>query len=692
MPQFGTPNASVSFPGWVLPSHLTNIAWHPHPATVRATGRTVTKADDKLRPWASRHYGRLSWGPDQPIGPGYELPNWEWFWFDMVPVEPHFSKGSTGTSATSNRVDIEQRYIEAMPLTGQPGVQILHTFFSRGEIIGSRFTEFPDNASPFQYDTGTAVPPSAGALRVPADDVKPGIVDFRHFESWPVPECWRWWNTHQLTPCQLEIDPAGIGSKLVKLSGFNWVNGLGTGGKITSAQRRFADLINRSHVVEPVWYGGGLGWYPCYLVKIGGPVFDREATWTFPPDDSGRYDFAVTLEPRIDPLLQFIQFDVRLHVKMSPGKSALIWPTIPFGSDTKFWDQFGGWSGQLFRAFHAGMSTGLPWDPPQDLSNLDAFEIADEIMPKDSTPSWGDLMTDGFVTLGEPPDQETVGLPQQGVLEVSILAREFALSRSDGSTPSTTSGVAIPLDTPLFDVGGWWQPATTTNGFIVPAGVTHIKAAAGCYAGNSANSQSIEIRNQTTPWDVHPYQRTKPDFSTEGLISLQSPILPVTPGDEIAAIVTKASSSLKADQRFNWLYVESVQAESLDLTDTLVDAGVAIPSVGTQWMLAVVSSIQNGWSLSEAQATYIDQVSSTPPLILDIRAIRKSTRALESLCDTSVQIDAGDWSSIDSSTPFVPSPSTSQVFTGDILVAEVVQSPNLGQGLVLTLSLKAPFV
>lgn len=142
--------------------------------------------------------------------------------------------------------------------------------------------------------------------------------------------------------------------------------------------------------------------------------------------------------------------------------------------------------------------------------------------------------------------------------EEDEMPRNHVLLKTNGSTPSVSTGANVTFQAPVYDTGGWFNIAAPQN-IVVPAGVTLIEGWGQARAGASANSMQVYFqKNGVNPAPIG-LTNEKPDFS--GAVNTQQCYLPptvVAPGDIITLRVQKGSASLDALVDWTWAYVRSV--------------------------------------------------------------------------------------------------------------------------------------
>jgi hypothetical protein len=466
----------------------------------------------------------------------------------------------------------------------------------------------------------------------------------------------------------------------VEISGWSWkLNVKGIGGKYTAKQRLFAALLNRRHTVAPVWDDTKGRYSDCRLQKLG-PWF-RDPDWIIGTTPTLHwYSYAIQVHFRAD------RVQVVVHIRTITGPvKPWFWEPIPSQLFTRFPPIAVGIRNDLLLASDNNLENpwiGFPY--PIETRDLEQYGFGEVPMHgtinspeslNSTAPCNFKLYSCSVEQRGEEPQQGPIDMPKPTTA---------VMAHSDGSTPSVAAGILIPLATPLYDGGGWWKPLDQTNQLVVPNGVFWIRGGAGCLAGDSANSQSLEVINETNPWAINPYQRTKPNFSTEGVISLAVPRLPVTPGDKIGAHVTKVAASLKGNTEFNWLYLEGITAQVEPFSATVVEHDKEIPAAGTQIWMMKTPPILDGYKLTHIGAS-LGSNKSTEIIRVALVWIRKAGRVVADITDDPIQIDADHWTSETSSIPVTILGSGEIANTGDIMVAIIEQTAISGTGLIIDL-------
>ena len=681
VPQFGDQSSSVSFPSWATPSMLSKISWHPHPATTRVGGCISTIADELMRPWATRHWGRLTFGPGPAQAPDFTLEESVHFWFDFYPSGDKEMEARTGVSDVGFEVRLRVKYHDVLPVSGVAGVEVTHQFYEADFFFGERKSEYPNDVVAYQFNQSVQVPKIAGVIRVPDDDQTLQDGRWFSFEHYPISECWRWWNTHRTAPCQFESDPSGMASMGVKVSGFDWGDqAFGIDSPYTDVQNRFLDFVNGEHVLEPVYSRFIGGWTFCYLKFVSNWWADVEASAV--PIVGLAYSLGITLELRPGGI------QVNVHVRVSTNGFYVPWELFPSQNITNRWLQFGGWISSS--ASTSTLDTepfGLPPYPieSRDIEQYD-FGEADLFAHPRSFPWDANIFDWGTVRLASVAEYARgIPPPQQAPLEIMIESRKFVLATSDGTTPSTNGGVDMPFETPIYQFGEWWKPLDQTDRLVIPAGVKYVRGAAASRCGNSANSHSLAVQNDTTPWPAQPYQRTKPDFSTEGLINCAIPLLPVSEGDLIRCTVTKSNSSLNADKTRNFLALEGLGNQAYPITYEIAKHGDELGTVVNPSVAIVVPVAIDGWKLKDVDAYLGESLSSAGDIEVVLTIVRFAGHASADLLDDPITIDQGHWSSATSAVP--PSVKASQevMLAGDIILAEITLPGVDAKGLSLSI-------
>lgn len=577
-----------------------------------------------------------------------------------------------------------------MPVSGEPGVIIRHDFFQAGIEIGNRFSEWPDSIVPHQFDSKMTVPAPAGVIRYPADDDQLEFGDFRHFEHFPVPECWRWWNTHQKNQCQYVNDVGGMGPVGVTLSGFSFAEGYGPAGRITAAQKLLMTQLNSDHVLEPVWVGQNFGWAHCYLLKIMQPVFDPEADWLIPPGTEGRYDIAIECLVRNDGVSAF-EVLVAFHIRFSDVDKEPVWNIIPLPILSLHWNQVGGREGNYYKTPRVPLG-GWGFDPEIGISiaDIESHNYPPVSLAGSTLDFQNLILNAGTAELFNVPTRETTGIPQQGPLDMKLRPKLEVLALHDGSTGSVAAGVKMPIGALHFDVGDWHPVGAPADALVVPDGVTKIRGIA-----------QIDISPGTTAWthlvrrnDAHPVATPAQTTLNEGSVAARSnmvlPPTTVVAGDEIGNYASSVGRNWDDDPFRTWLYLESVESEIFAFSQTVVAKSIPIPPAGTQIYLFRTPPSVNNYELSRVSISLLDSKSPANDIDINVIALREATRLEDSMLSTALKIDADTWTSDVSATPHVVNPLTATILTGDMMALEVLVAGVGGTGLICELEFTEP--
>ena len=276
----------------------------------------------------------------------------------------------------------------------------------------------------------------------------------------------------------------------------------------------------------------------------------------------------------------------------------------------------------------------------------------------------------------------------QGPLSMPTKSRYEALSRSDGTTPSINTQIDLPLDPPLFQSGDWWNPAKPTK-LIVPAGVTRIEGWGNMRTSANANSASIAFFINDAYPTVYGVVNEKGDYAGwTNQLQAYLPPTTVSAGDEVSLRVQKSGANLWADQSRNWLYVRSIDPLVIPVSSIMSGLGDVLPADGTREQFMVLPDSADGFIIEEPRAIYGNAKSVTGPAIVALEVIRASSRQVDEVLLSAIQIDTDHWSSDTSTSPPLVNPSFEQLFSGDILIWRVVSGEIDARGLSLSLQLR----
>jgi len=681
MPQFGDQSSSVSFPSWATPSMLSKISWHPHPATTRVGGCISTIADQLMRPWATRHWGRLTFGPGPASAPEFTLEESVHFWFDFYPSGDKEMEARTGVSDVGFEVRLRVKYYDVLPVSGLAGVEVTHQFYEADFFFGERKSEYPNEAVAYQFNQSVQVPKIAGVIRVPDDDEPLQDGRWLSFEHYPISECWRWWNTHRTAPCQFESDPSGMSSMGVKISGFDWGNqAFGIDSPYTDVQNRFLDFVNSEHVLEPVYSRFIGGWTPCYLKFVSGWWADPAATAV--PLVGLAYSLGVTLEFHINGI------KVIVHVRVSTNGFYVPWELFPSQSVTQRWLQFGGWL-----SASAGTSVadtepfGLPAYPIES-RDIEQYQFGDaDLFPVPRAWPWNTNIFDwGTVRLANVAEYARgTPLPPQAPLDIMPTEPKEVLIPSSGVATSINSTSPMVFAAPLRQAGVWWAAGSPSD-IVIPANVRFIRGVGQGSITPSNLSSQVALANVTNPFDVSPVNARASFRTTQSQThQLIVPKLPVTEGDVLRFTGRCSNQTWGASQTNNWLYLEGIAADAFPVTYEIAKHGTELGTVLNPSIAFVIPSSIDGWRLRDVDCYLGEALSSGSDVVVELTVVRFAGHASADLLDDPITIDAGQWSSVNASVPPDVKVSQEVMLAGDIILADVVSPGVGGKGLSLSM-------